>query len=170
MTAEKYLDWGRMLIGKIELLKEEEENLAIRATRGRSNFGMCLRREGYSRDPMAEAVIRIQDAKERVAERRKQLEKELEEIKEVIRGVGDWEIEEVLTKRHLEGKEWEEIATEMFLSESTVRRRQKEGLAAVERGMENTVNQDTSRSADPEQSAAGQRRNSATDFKPIRMG
>ena len=135
MTAEKYLDWGRMLIGKIELLKEEEENLAIRATRGRSNFGMCLRRGGYSRDPMAEAVIRIQDAKERVAERRKQLEKELEEIKEVIRGVGDWEIEEVLTKRHLEGKE---IATEMFLSESTVRRRQKEGLAAVERGMEKT--------------------------------
>ena len=138
MTAEKYLDWGRMLIGKIELLKEEEENLAIRATRGRSNFGMCLRRGGYSRDPMAEAVIRIQDAKERVAERRKQLEKELEEIKEVIRGVGDWEIEEVLTKRHLEDKGVEEIATEMFLSESTVRRRQKEGLAAVERGMEKT--------------------------------
>ena len=170
MTAEKYLDWGRMLIGKIELLKEEEENLAIRATRGRSNFGMCLRRGGYSRDPMAEAVIRIQDAKERVAERRKQLEKELEEIKEVIRGVGDWEIEEVLTKWHLEGKGVEEIAAEMFLSESTVRRRQKEGLAAVERGMEKTVNQDTSRSADPEQSATGQRRNSATDFKPIRMG
>ena len=138
MTAEKYLDWGRMLIGKIELLKEEEENLAIRATRGRSNFGMCLRRGGYSRDPMAEAVIRIQDAKERVAERRKQLEKELEESKEVIRGVGDWEIEEVLTKWHLEGKGVEEIAAEMFLSESTVRRRQKEGLAAVERGMEKT--------------------------------
>ncbi len=138
MTAEKYLDWGRMLIGKIELLKEEEENLAIRATRGRSNFGMCLRRGGYSRDPMAEAVIRIQDAKERVAERRKQLEKELEEIKEVIRGVGDWEIEEVLTKWHLEGKGVEEIAAEMFLSESTVRRRQKEGLTAVERGMEKT--------------------------------
>ena len=138
MTAEKYLDWGRMLIGKIELLKEEEENLAIRATRGRSNFGMCLRRGGYSRDPMAEAMIRIQDAKERVAERRKQLEKELEEIKEVIRGVGDWEIEEVLTKWHLEGKGVEEIAAEMFLSESTVRRRQKEGLAAVERGMEKT--------------------------------
>ena len=138
MTAEKYLDWGRILIGKIELLKEEEENLAIRATRGRSNFGMCLRRGGYSRDPMAEAVIRIQDAKERVSERRKQLEKELEEIKEVIRGVGDWEIEEVLTKRHLEGKGVEEIAAEMFLSESTVRRRQKEGLAAVERGMEKT--------------------------------
>ena len=138
MTAEKYLDWGRMLIGKIELLKEEEENLAIRATRGRSNFGMCLRRGGYSRDPMAEAVIRIRDAKERVAERRKQLEKELEEIKEVIRGVGDWEIEEVLTKWHLEGKGVEEIAAEMFLSESTVRRRQKEGLAAVERGMEKT--------------------------------
>ena len=138
MTAEKYLDWGRMLIGKIELLKEEEENLAIRETRGRSNFGMCLRRGGYSRDPMAEAVIRIQDAKERVAERRKQLEKELEEIKEVIRGVGDWEIEEVLTKRYLEGKGVEEIAAEMFLSESTVRRRQKEGLAAVERGMEKT--------------------------------
>lgn len=138
MTAEKYLDWGRMLIGKIELLKEEEENLAIRAMRGRSNFGMCLRRGGYSRDPMAEAVIRIQDAKERVAERRKQLEKELEEIKEVIRGVGDWEIEEVLTKWHLEGKGVEEIAAEMFLSESTVRRRQKEGLAAVERGMEKT--------------------------------
>ena len=138
MTAEKYLDWGRMLIGKIELLKEEEENLAIRATRGRSNFGMCLRRGGYSRDPMAEAVIRIQDAKERVAERRKQLEKELEEIKEVIRGVGDWEIEEVLTKWHLEGKGVEKIAAEMFLSESTVRRRQKEGLAAVERGMEKT--------------------------------
>ena len=138
MTAEKYLDWGRMLIGKIELLKEEEKNLAIRATRGRSNFGMCLRRGGYSRDPMAEAVIRIQDAKERVAERRKQLEKELEEIKEVIRGVGDWEIEEVLTKWHLEGKGVEEIAAEMFLSESTVRRRQKEGLAAVERGMEKT--------------------------------
>lgn len=136
MTAEKYLDWGRMLIGKIELLKEEEENLAIRATRGRSNFGMCLRRGGYSRDPMAEAVIRIQDAKERVAERRKQLEKELEEIKEVIRGVGDWEIEEVLTKWHLEGKGVEEIAAEMFLSESTVRRRQKEGLAAVEKAME----------------------------------
>ena len=138
MTAEKYLDWGRMLIGKIELMKEEEENLAIRVTRGRSNFGMCLRRGGYSRDPMADAVIRIQDAKERVAERRKQLEKELEEIKEVIRGVGDWEIEEVLTKRHLEGKGVEEIAAEMFLSESTVRRRQKEGLAAVERGMEKT--------------------------------
>ena len=138
MTAEKYLDWGRMLIGKIELLKEEEENLAIRAMRGRSNFGMCLRRGGYSRDPMAEAVIRIQDAKERVAERRKQLEKELEESKEVIRGVGDWEIEEVLTKWHLEGKGVEEIAAEMFLSESTVRRRQKEGLAAVERGMEKT--------------------------------
>lgn len=138
MTAEKYLDWGRMLIGKIELLKEEEENLAIRATRGRSNFGMCLRRGGYSRDPMAEAVIRIQDAKERVTERRKQLEKELEEIKEVIRGVGDWEIEEVLTKWHLEGKRVEEIAAEMFLSESTIRRRQKEGLAAVERGMEKT--------------------------------
>ena len=138
MTAEKYLDWGRMLIGKIELLKEEEENLAIRATRGRSNFGMCLRRGGYSRDPMAEAVIRIQDAKERVTERRKQLEKELEEIKEVIRGVGDWEIEEVLTKWHLEGKGVEEIAAEMFLSESTIRRRQKEGLAAVERGMEKT--------------------------------
>ena len=138
MTAEKYLDWGRMLIGKIELLKEEEVNLAIRAMRGRSNFGMCLRRGGYSRDPMAEAVIRIQDAKERVAERRKQLEKELEEIKEVIRGVGDWEIEEVLTKWHLEGKGVEEIAAEMFLSESTVRRRQKEGLAAVERGMEKT--------------------------------
>lgn len=138
MTAEKYLDWGRMLIGKIELLKEEEENLAIRATRGRSNFGVCLRRGGYSRDPMAEAVIRIQDAKERVAERRKQLEKELEEIKEVIRGVGDWEIEEVLTKWHLEGKGVEEIAAEMFLSESTVRRRQKEGLAAVERGMGKT--------------------------------
>ena len=136
MTAEKYLDWGRMLIGKIELLKEEEENLAIRATRGRSNFGMCLRRGGYSRDPMAEAVIRIQDAKERVAERRKQLEKDLEEIKEVIRGVGDWEIEEVLTKWHLEGKGVEEIAAEMFLSESTVRRRQKEGLAAVGRRME----------------------------------
>ena len=138
MTAEKYLDWGRMLIGKIELLKEEEENLAIRATRGRSNFGMCLRRGGYSRDPMAEAVIRIQDAKERVTERRKQLEKELEEIKEVIRGVGDWEIEEVLTKWHLEGKRVEEIAAEMFLSESTIRRRQKEGLAAGERGMEKT--------------------------------
>ena len=138
MTAEKYLDWGRMLIGKIELVKEEEKNLAIRATRGRSNFGMCLRRGGYSRDPMAEAVIRIQDAKERVAERRKQLEKELEEIKEVIRGVGDWEIEEVLTKWHLEGKGVEEIAAEMFLSESTVRRRQKEGLAAVEKAMEKT--------------------------------
>ena len=123
MTAEKYLDWGRMLIGKIELLKEEEENLAIRATRGRSNFGMCLRRGGYSRDPMAEAVIRIQDAKERVAERRKQLEKELEEIKEVIRGVGDWEIEEVLTKWHLEGKGVEEIAAEICYS-----RRQTERL------------------------------------------
>ena len=54
----------------------------------------------------------------------------------MIRGVGDWEIEEVLTKWHLEGKGVEEIAAEMFLSESTVRRRQKEGLAAVERGME----------------------------------
>ena len=131
MTAEAYLDRGGILIGQIKLLKEEEDNLAIRATRSRSNFGMCIRKAGFSRDPMAEAVIRIQDARERVAERRKQMEMELEEIKEVIRGVGDWEVEEVLSKRHLEGKEWDEIAAEMFLSESTVRRRQKEGLAVV---------------------------------------
>ena len=136
MTEEEYLDRGGMIQQWIELLKKEEERTEGRWGRMRSNFGMRLRKGGYCGDPMAEAMIRIQEEKARLAGRREQLEKELEEIREVIRGVGDWEIEEILSKRHLEGKKWEEIAAEMFLSESTVRRRQKEGLAAVGRRME----------------------------------
>ena len=131
MTAEAYLDRGGTIQHWIELLKKEEEKLDERWIPTRSTFGMCIRRTGYSGDPMAEAVIRIQEEKVRIAERRERLEKELEEIKEVIRGVGDWMTEEVLRKRHLEGMEWKEIAAEMFSSESTVYRREKEGLAVV---------------------------------------
>ena len=135
MTAEEYLDRWRVICAEIEELEKDEENRGEQAAQIRSNFMTPLWKGGYRGDPMAETLIRIQEAQAGNAARRRHLEKELSEIEEAVRSVGDWETEAVLRKRHFEGEGWKTVAAEMGMSESTARRREKAGLAAVERGM-----------------------------------
>ena len=134
MTAEEYLDRWRIIQAEIAELEEEEKSRGEWAAQIRSAFMIqAYRKGGYRGDRMAETVIRIQEALAGIAARRQRLEKKLAEIEETVRSVGDWETEEVLRKRYFKGEAWKNVAAEMGMSESTARRREKDGLAAVER-------------------------------------
>lgn len=116
MTAKEYLQRAYRIERRIHLLIEQAEELKQFTENCTAKITDMPRAKNKSISPIADAVCKMVDAEQEIAEEIERLSAIRNNIRRVIDAVEDADCCVVLTKRYLRYKTWEQIAEEMNYS------------------------------------------------------
>ena len=132
MKAKEYLVQYRLLKEQLNDLESQIEELNAEAEAVRIKLDDMPRGSNLS-DRTAKLAVSIADLTLRTINTRDSILAKRDEISEALRGLSDRTQYQVLYKRYIEGKRWEEIAVETGYTYRSVTRIHGRGLENVQR-------------------------------------
>ena len=120
MTAKEYLEQIRNYEKRISHIQEEIERLEAVATNTTQTLTGMPHNPSPSQSRMADAVCKLIDKQEELRKEMVQLETLRTEVTAIIAQLSNPDERDVLYKRYIESKTWEDIAIEMYFSKRMI--------------------------------------------------
>lgn len=130
MTPKEYMEQVRSLDKKIKTKEQMKASIMADVMRCTANISDMPRGGGTS---VEDKLIKAIDLSREIDEEWDRLINLKAEIKEVVQKLENMDHQSVLYKRYFVGKEWENIASEMFVARPTIFRWHGRALQAIEK-------------------------------------
>ena len=132
MTSKTYLKQIKILNTKITYKENQLKELESRIMQaGGANYGHDRVRSTPKHDRLADDIIRMIDLKDRISTERAEYFEKKQEIVNQIYLLEDSRYIDILVKRYVEFKRWEDIADEMHYSMDRVFQLHREALQLI---------------------------------------
>ena len=128
MTAKQYLDQIRNYERRIERINEEIERLEAVATNTSPSLTGMPHNPSPTTSRLEEAVIKILDKEMELKQEKEKREALRKEATAMIAQIESPDERDVLYKRYIESKTWEDIIIEMYVSRATIFRLHSQAL------------------------------------------
>lgn len=132
MTAKEYLQQAYSIDRRINSLIEQTEGLKQFTKHCTAKITGMPKAKNKSKSPIADAICKMVDTENEIAEEIKRLSSIRDKICRVIDSVEDADCSAVLTKRYLGYKTWEKISDEMNYSKRWVLNTHSRALKTVQ--------------------------------------
>ena len=136
MTAKQYLDQIRNYQRRIDRINDEIARLESVATNTTQNLTGMPHNPSPSQSRMADAVCKIIDKQNELRIEKNKMESLRMEATALIAQLENADYRDLLGKRYLESKAWEDIIYEMGFERSWVYRIHQKALAEVQKALE----------------------------------